>query len=137
MPDIHAQQPMSPSVAPCISPNRTPSYTLNLVLVLFIMFKSVSQSTICRTRLKWNLASCSITFLPLFDNTAAFSSICGVDNLFTGPTRNFAMINRHHQQPSNIRHKPIGEVAAITEYHQPGLTHSVERSKTPWQIQLF
>ena len=66
---------------------------------------SVSESTICRTSLKWNLASCSINFLAPFDNTAAFGSICGVDKLFTGPTRHFAMIIRHQGLSSPSSHR--------------------------------
>ena len=74
-PGSQAQHDISPSVAAWISPILTPSYTLNLVLVLLIMLRTVSESTSCRTFSNCNLLSLSITLLPLLDRTAALSSI--------------------------------------------------------------
>ena len=99
-PGTHPQQPTSPSVAACISPILTPSYTRKRILILWIIPNTVSESTNWYTFSKGSQDSASITLRHRFDSTAPFSSIWGTETRLRGVIRHLPKSKRHQYEPS-------------------------------------
>ena len=71
-----------------------------------------------------NLISFSMTFLSRLDNTAAFNSLWGVDNLFTGSVlcrnKSTAVVT-FVKLLSDVGCKTIGEITSVAKDEQPWL----------------